>query len=220
MDTTHVPAQVPVHQAVAAIIGELGGVPKGGHNNDQNYDFRGIDDVLKALHPLLAKHGVVIAPQVTERQYEEHTSKSGTAGHVAHLRVEFTVYGPMGDTLRVSTWGEGLDYSDKAAQKAMTAAYKYALMQLFAVCDPLSDADRNTDEAGSTAPAAVSVDQAREIREAATAAGLSPSAARAMLKAAAGVDVADLVPADKYGTALAAFTSLAPVKRNGNGQPA
>lgn len=139
-----------VHQAIAEIINELGGIGKTGHNKDQNYDFRGIDAVLINLHPLFAKYGVFMAPDVLERHYEERTSKSGNVGHCCHLHIRYTVYGPTGDSFAFSTWGEGLDYSDKATNKAMTAAFKYALFQLFAICDPAEDGDSEGGEGGSS----------------------------------------------------------------------
>jgi hypothetical protein len=135
-----------VYEAIGAIIRELDGVGKNQRNKEQGYAFRGIDDVLKALHPLLGQHGVFIAPDVIERQYEERVSAKGTVGHCAHLHVRFRVYGPEGDSIQISTWGEGLDYGDKATNKAMTAAFKYALFELFAVSDPADDGDHESPE--------------------------------------------------------------------------
>lgn len=135
-----------IHQAIGEIIAELEPVGKTGYNREQKYAFRGIDAVLQALHPLLAKYGVFIVPDVLEHRYEERTSKSGNLGHCALLHVRFTVYGPTGDSITLSTWGEGLDYSDKSTNKAMTAAFKYALFQTFAICDPAEDGDGYTPE--------------------------------------------------------------------------
>jgi hypothetical protein len=133
-----------VHQAIGQIMTELEGIGKNQRNKEQGYNFRGIDDVLKAVHPLLAKHGVFFAPHVLEREYEERVAKSGAVGHCAHLHVGYKVYGPGGDFIELDTWGEALDYSDKASNKAMTAAFKYAIFELFAVADPTDDADHES----------------------------------------------------------------------------
>lgn len=146
MSTTESPT---VQVAIARVMEEMKGVGKDQVNKEQHYRFRGIDDVLTALHPLLAKHGVVFVPNVIEREYEERVSKSGTVGHCAHLHVQYTIYGPAGDYVTGSTWGEGLDYSDKGTNKAMTAAFKYALFQVFAICDPEEDGDRETPESST-----------------------------------------------------------------------
>lgn len=138
-----------VHQAIAAVTGKLKGIGKNRRNKEQGYNFRGIDDVLTALHPLLAEHGLVFVPNVVDREYEERVSSKGTVGHCAHLHVVYRIYGPAGDHVEGSTWGEGLDYGDKATNKAMTAAFKYLLFQVFAICDPDEDADATTPEQGS-----------------------------------------------------------------------
>jgi hypothetical protein len=141
-------SEMSIHQAVSAIIGEMSGIGKNQRNKDQGYNFRGIDDVLKELHPLFARHGVFFAPTVLERIYEERISAKGNVGHICHLHVAYKVYGPMGDFIEISTWGEGLDYSDKCTNKAMTAAFKYAMFELFAIADPDDDADHNTEDGG------------------------------------------------------------------------
>ena len=138
-----------VNEAIRRVLRDLGGIGKNQRNKEQNYNYRGIDDVLKELHPLLAEHGLVIAPDVIEREYEERVSKSGTVGHCAHLHVRYTVYGPDGSSIVLSSWGEGLDYGDKATNKAMTGAFKYMLFQLFAVADPADDADHETPDGGT-----------------------------------------------------------------------
>lgn len=147
-------ARPHVQQALASVTAEMKGVGKDQHNKEQNYDFRGIDDMLKVLHPLLGKHGVVIVPDVAERLYEERVSNRGATGHCSHLHVRYRIYGPAGDFVEASTWGEGLDYGDKATNKAMTAAYKYLLFELFAISDPTEDPDRESPEGGKPRRAA------------------------------------------------------------------
>ena len=143
-------AGVSVHEAIRRVIADLGGIGKNQRNKEQGYNFRGIDDVLKELHPLLAEHGVVIAPDVVERVYEERERAQGSPSHCAHLHVRYRVYGAAGDVLDLSTWGEGLDYGDTATNKAMTGAFKYMLFQLFAVADSTDDADHESPEGGAT----------------------------------------------------------------------
>ena len=153
------PPEPTVHQAIGKIISEMEGVGKNQRNKEQGYNFRGVDDVLKVSHPLLGKHGVFIVPYVLEREVEERVAKSGAKGYCTHLHVEFTVYGPQGDSFTASTWGEGLDYGDKSTNKAMTAAFKYLIFEIFAVCDPEDDGDHESPEAGDAQPR-----QARQTR--------------------------------------------------------
>ena len=144
------PDSIRVVEAIRRVVTDFDGVGKNQRNKEQGYNFRGIDDVLKILHPLLAKHGVVFVPDVLEREYEERVSAKGTVGHCCHLHVRYRIYGPGGDYVEGSAWGEGLDYGDKSTNKAMTAAFKYALFQVFAVSDPTDDGDRESPEGGAT----------------------------------------------------------------------
>ena len=141
-----------VYERVASVIGDLPAIGKDSWNEQQKFHFRGIDDVLNALKPLLAKHGVFFAPDVLERLSEERTTRSGGAMHVVHLHVSFTFYGAGGDSFSCSAWGEGTDSGDKATNKAMTGAMKYMLGQVFAI----STAD--TVDSDATSPEAEYID--------------------------------------------------------------
>ena len=55
--------------------------------------------------------------------------------------------GPDGDSVDVVTLGEGIDTADKASNKAMSAAMKYALIELFSVpTQDVEDGDRTSPE--------------------------------------------------------------------------
>ena len=123
--------------AMAAIIGELA---KEGISKDKkasgygaNFNFRGIDDVLKALAPLLAKHEVTITPRALSCQFSaRETSKGGTLYH-ALLHVEFTLRHKDGSQYSGSAYGEACDSGDKAVGKAASYAFKSFALQAFCV---------------------------------------------------------------------------------------
>jgi hypothetical protein len=71
-----VPGGGKVHEAIAAVMDEIGGVAKGRRNTQQNYSFRGIADITKAAQPLMAKHGLHVTPH---RVIEEHLRDRETA---------------------------------------------------------------------------------------------------------------------------------------------
>lgn len=122
-----------VAQRMIAILAELPDIGKTQYNAQQKFHFRGHDDVLNALSPLLAKHGVVIIPNVIERVTDQRTVKSGATMFEVNLHVKFTIVGATGDALEGSAWGEGTDMGDKATSKAMTMAFKYFVAQAFSV---------------------------------------------------------------------------------------
>ena len=124
------------------------GISKDRKNQQQGYAFRGIDDVYGALAPLLAEHGVCVFPRVTLREcVERQTARGGVLFYVT-VRVEFDFVSSIdGSTHTCVTYGEAMDSADKATNKAMSAAYKYACLQTF--CIPTegdNDADATTHD--------------------------------------------------------------------------
>jgi hypothetical protein len=124
------------------------GIAKDKNNAQQGYRFRGIDDVYNALAPVLAKHGLLMLPSVERREVVERVNHKGTALFYVNVDVAFTlVCAEDGSAHVIRTCGEAMDSGDKATNKAMSAAYKYAAMQAF--CIPTegdNDADATTHE--------------------------------------------------------------------------
>jgi hypothetical protein len=153
-----------VYSKIAAVQGELAkvGISKGRRNQQQGYNFRGIDDVYAALSPLLAQHGLIIVPRVIERECIEGLTKNGTPLFRVTVKAEFDfISSEDGSIHTASTFGEAMDSADKATNKAMSAAYKYAAFMTFAIpTEGDNDADEVTHEpaprtqakAGNAAP--------------------------------------------------------------------
>lgn len=144
MSTPKVYAAINAVQAAMATVG----IGKERVNEQQRYKFRGIDDIYNALSRVLANNGLCILPRVTNRDSVERTNKSGTALFYTTLTVEFDfVCASDGSKHTVCTVGEAMDSGDKSANKAMSAAYKYACMQVFAIpTEGDNDADATTHE--------------------------------------------------------------------------
>lgn len=149
-DSPHAPEQPyerTVYERMVAIIDALPAIGKTQQNTQQNFMFRGHDDVMNALNPLLAKHGVFIVPDVLERVTGERLTGNNKTMYEVNLHVRFTFYGAGGDSFTASGWGEGTDMGDKATNKAMTMAFKYVVAQAFALAtEELSDADAGSPE--------------------------------------------------------------------------
>jgi hypothetical protein len=98
------------------------------------YHFRGIDDVYNALAELLPKHGLCILPRVLNRTCAERVSASNKVLFYVTVEAEFDfVSVEDGSKHIVKTFGEAMDSSDKATNKAMSTAYKYACFQAFSI---------------------------------------------------------------------------------------
>lgn len=136
-----------VYKAISAVAGELSeqGIKKEKKQGSQvTYAFRGIDAVYNALAPALVKHGLLILPRCTERTSCERVSKSGGALFYITVRAEFDfVSVEDGSIHTVVTFGEAMDSGDKATNKAMSIAYKYAAFQAF--CIPTEETSADPD---------------------------------------------------------------------------
>lgn len=139
-----------VYRAINKVQAELSkiGITKSNRNQQQGYSFRGIDDVFNVLSPLLAEHGLCILPRVLSRQCDERINAKGTTLLYVTVEVEFDfVCAEDGSKHTVKTFGEAMDSGDKATNKAMSAAYKYAALQAFAIpTEGDNDADAHTHQ--------------------------------------------------------------------------
>lgn len=139
-----------VYAAINAVQRALAktGIAKDRNNAQQGYKFRGIDDVYNALSSELATNGLCILPRCTERDCVERTSAKGAALFYVTVRAEFDFVSAEDDSKHtVVTYGEAMDSGDKATNKAMSAAYKYACMQAFSIpTEGDNDADSHTHE--------------------------------------------------------------------------
>jgi hypothetical protein len=134
-------AEPSVYQLMSLVMRDVRNVGKNGENKSQNYRFRGVDDAIGALAQPLRDHGVFMTPEVLDF----HTEVRGKMNSV-RMRVAFHFYGPAGDRVTATTLGEASDVADKASNKAMSAALKYALIHTFMIpvdSGSLDDGDRD-----------------------------------------------------------------------------
>lgn len=133
---------VSVQTALANIMADMPAIGKDQQmgSGQYGYAYRGIEQITQHLQPLLAKHGVVIAPRATLISVQPALdAKPGWQDTI--LSVEWLVVGPDDSTLTASTVGIGRDNSDKGANKAQSQAFKYLLLHLFCISDSKDDAD-------------------------------------------------------------------------------
>ena len=122
------------------------GIAKGSKNEQQGYKFRGIDDVYNSLSAIIAGADLCILPRMTERTVIERQTKSGGMLFSVTVRVEYDFVSARDGSLHtVSMYGEAMDSGDKATNKAMSAAFKYACMEVFCIpTEGMPDADQQT----------------------------------------------------------------------------
>ena len=126
-----------IYESINAIMQEVPAIGKTEKNQQQGFMFRGIDSVMNTLQPLLAKHKVFVVPQTIEQTREERKTNKGNTLLYSILKIKFTFYAEDGTFVEAITVGEGMDSGDKASNKAMAIAMKYAMFQVF--CIPTGD---------------------------------------------------------------------------------
>ncbi|QLI96500.1 ERF family protein [Providencia rettgeri] len=143
-----------VYKAISNVAKELAetGIKKGSKNKQQGFMFRGIDAVYNALAPALVKHGLLILPRIIDRTVTERTTQKGGVLIYVIVKAEFDFVSVTdGSKHTVMTYGEAMDSGDKATNKAMSIAYKYAAFQAF--CIPTEETAVDADaEVHNVAP--------------------------------------------------------------------
>ncbi|HVM20275.1 MAG TPA: ERF family protein [Egibacteraceae bacterium] len=142
----------PVVVALSKVMEDVRAVRKGDRNQQQGYAFRGIDAVVNAVGPALRRHGVVVVPMLEEVHYRDVTTSTGKPSRECTVKVRYRFHGPAGDYIDCVTPGESMDFGDKGAPKAMSVAYRIALLQALCLPTDESDADAQTYERAPTPP--------------------------------------------------------------------
>jgi hypothetical protein len=136
-----------IYKKMSDVMKDIGSVGKDQKNQAQGFKFRGIDQFVNALYPALTKHGVFMAPRCVKEDHEikEVIRSSGKAAIDKHVTVmvEYDFYAEDGSKVTVGPIpAEGLDSGDKATNKALSSALKYALIQTFSIpTEDMAEAD-------------------------------------------------------------------------------
>jgi hypothetical protein len=147
-ETTDKPTVV---EALLAVMGDVQAVGKADRNSQQGYNFRGIDAVINAVGPAFRKHGVIAVPAKSEARYRDVQTSTGKPSRECTVTVTYRFYGPAGDFIEVEVPGESMDFGDKGAPKAMSVAYRIALLQ--ALCIPTDEPEPDAQSYERSAPA-------------------------------------------------------------------
>jgi hypothetical protein len=142
---------LPIAQAMSAIMKEVGAIAKKDKNTSQGFNFRGIDSVVNAVSPALQKYGVIVVPSVEDYEYATvEIGRNRTAmGHVK-VKVTYTFMGGNGDSIKATVVGEAMDSGDKATAKAMSVAFRTALLQALSLPTDEPDPDSTSYERSSS----------------------------------------------------------------------
>lgn len=134
-----------IFETINAVMEEIGAVGKNSRNEQQKYMYRGVDDVMNALNPAFIKHKLLMVPEVVSQKREERQTANGKNIIYSVLSVKYTFYAEDGSSIYTIVPGEGMDSGDKASNKAMSSAFKYACFQTFCIpTEEMKDPDAET----------------------------------------------------------------------------
>lgn len=139
------------------------------------YKYRGHDQIINAIVPLLNRYGVFTTVEDELLRYEGRAAANGKYVTAAVIRKVVTFWAPDGSSVSSAIVAESTDLGNKAVGQAQTYAERYAYTQTFTIptgeADPDSNAEDNPGaaEAPAAAPAqpqaaAPSDDEIKELK--------------------------------------------------------
>lgn len=160
-----------IFELIPKAMQKVGAIGKDSVNKTQGFKYRGIDAVYNALNPVMSELGLFIVPEILDHRREERESEKTYNGQVSKiilkysiLTIRYTMYAPDGSNVSCTVVGEGMDSGDKASNKAMSVAMKYACFQLFMI--PTEETTIDPDqESHDVTSGAKTPDKPRETRQ-------------------------------------------------------
>jgi hypothetical protein len=123
-----------IYSALAKAKKDVDAIGKNRKNAAQGYNFRGIDDAMDALAPLLADHGLtIVCDAINHLSSEAIISKGGGNGWRVVNNYSFRIYAEDGSFIQGQADGEAIDYGDKCTTKAQSVALREFLFKTFMV---------------------------------------------------------------------------------------
>ena len=150
-----------IFSAIIGVMQDVGAVGKNDKNTQQNFMYRGIDAVMNALQPAMIKNKVFVVPTVLNEQREERQTTKGGVLFYTRLRMQYHFYcAEDGSYISTEIIGEAMDSGDKATNKAMSIAFKYACFQVFCIpTEEMKDADAECHDVAPEQPQVIYVDE-------------------------------------------------------------
>lgn len=163
-----------IYQRMAAITAELQTVAKNLNvetGKGKGYKAVSERDVIDAVKPLEAKHGVYSYPASrrvlesaaleSESEWNGRVTKKTTFFERIETVYRFVNTDDSTDFIETTTFAEGIDSQDKGSGKAMTYADKYALMKAYKIStgdDPDQTASEDVNYTRKATPAPMCAD--------------------------------------------------------------
>lgn len=140
----HVPQ---IHRSIVEAMSRLRKIAKKRETTGgERFSYRGIEDAMAALQPVLIDVGLHINMHVVSVHYDVKESQKGNAMTVCFMQMRFELHSIKdGSFISSEVASEGVDVSDKASNKALSNCLKYWIFQLFMIpTSELKDSEGDT----------------------------------------------------------------------------
>lgn len=130
---------------LCAVMAEVGAIPKSGKHAKFQYPFSTIDDVVGAVRPLFAKHGIWPNIRVTARAFQSFKTAGEGMGYNGDLTYACSLFNAEDPTDNVTWEMAGLvtNPGEKLDWVAQSQFYKYFLLGALCLDRGNDDADSN-----------------------------------------------------------------------------
>lgn len=136
-----------IFERLAEVNRKVEAIEKTQRNTQQNFKYRGIDQVLAELHNLFADNEIIVTQKVLDQKREERASRSGGLNIWSIVTYQFTFHAPDGSSVSTEMVGEAMDSGDKGNNKCVSVALKYALIDMFTI--PTEEQKQNDPDASA-----------------------------------------------------------------------
>lgn len=154
---TAAPPVPAVYGALSAVMADVQNISKDQRVTEgpARFSFRGVDDVVNVVGPVLRKHKVIVVPhEVQSVEHERYQTKSGALMDGITIRILWRFYAEDGSFIEAASAGQSSDSGDKAIPKAHSVAYRTVLLQALCIPTDEPDPDQTVHERAQAEPLA------------------------------------------------------------------
>lgn len=127
------------HRKMQEVMKVVRALAKDEVNQQQGFNFRGVDSVMNAVGPALRDQGLVVESETKSITIGSFTTQKGTPMNHSVVEMRYLFTAEDGSFTHAEAFGEASDTLDKATPKAMSVAYRTAILQ--ALCLPTHEPD-------------------------------------------------------------------------------
>lgn len=127
-----------IHTALIGAMRDISrigiGKTKSANAGGANYKFRGVEDAMNEMSPILVNNGITVTPRYSELNVTERAKgEPGKFTRFVTIKASLTFSAEDGSSVTAEAYGEAMDSGDKATIKAESVAYRTVLFQQFIV---------------------------------------------------------------------------------------